>query len=321
MKLQDLDDSAPPLADAALLDVVQRRGRRLRTRRMLARAAALVVIGIGVVAGGVVLAHPNHRDGVVAVEPTTTSRPTNRHTSDLGPCPDANPAVIGQHFSLSALNSGVLGLDTKLVPFDALRVRVCSYGWRGGGELSGSAVLKSGVAAQFVTSTNRLQTRAHPPRRLVCHELDTSLLTFTTATKRMDVAVEDCGSGQASNGSLTVNLTQTWRNELQRDTTGSTATSRHTTGIVQGTIRVVAGVAIDRQVPGTVTATKASGQRWRATTTSTGLFSLTLPAGTYRFTGTSPARLNNAPQQCLAPTPVVVVGGETTQVEVVCDIG
>ena len=138
--------------------------------------------------------------------------------ASLGPCPQANPAIVGQHFSLSAVNAAVVGLDTKLVPITAQRVRVCSYNW-GGGTLNRTGELQLSAAAQFEASTNRLKTPAQPPRRgVTCHEFDTSFLTFATAMQRMDVAASDCGRGQASNGPLRVELTRTWLNQVERYT-------------------------------------------------------------------------------------------------------
>jgi hypothetical protein len=90
---------------------------------------------------------------------------------------------------------------------------------------------------------------------------------------------------------------------------------------VVGTIRAVGGrpPGLNREIAGTVTATSVSGTRWIATTTATRQFALELPAGTYRFTGTT-ALVNSGQSECFAPAAVVVVGGKTTQVEVVCSI-
>jgi hypothetical protein len=129
-----------------------------------------------------------------------------------GPCPNPYPTV-SRRFSLKAVNEGVHGLGASLVPFPAQQVRVCSYD-SGGRTLTGTAVLKQAVAAQFEASTNRLQTGTTQPAGLTCHQFDTSLLTFTTATEGMAVAVADCGSGVASNGTLTLASTRAWLNEL-----------------------------------------------------------------------------------------------------------
>jgi len=101
----------------------------------------------------------------------------------------------------------------------------------------------------------------------------------------------------------------------------ATAPSTDTTGTVVGTLREVGGPSpgLNRQIPGTVYATDASGTRWLAATTATQPFSLSLPGGTYRLTGRSPL-INTGQTDCLPQAPVVVVGGKTTQVEVECGI-
>ena len=129
-----------------------------------------------------------------------------------GPCPTAYPAA-SRRFSLRTVNAGVHGLDQSLVPFPAEQVRVCNYD-ASGRTLTGSAVLKQAVAARFEASANRLRTRTTQPTGFTCHQFDTSLLTFTTASEGMAVAVAECGSGVASNGTLTVASTRTWLNEL-----------------------------------------------------------------------------------------------------------
>jgi cellulase/cellobiase CelA1 len=103
--------------------------------------------------------------------------------------------------------------------------------------------------------------------------------------------------------------------------TSSSPTTTPTTGRVVGTVREVGGPApgLNRQLPGTVTATSRSGRHWHATTTATQPFSLTLPAGTYRLTGTSPL-INSGQSECSALAPAVVVGDKTTHIEVVCSI-
>ena len=71
------------------------------------------------------------------------------------------------------------------------------------------------VTARFEAATNRLETPASPPTGpLACHTFETFLLTFTTATDAMDVAVANCGRGVVSNGTLTVESTSAWLDEL-----------------------------------------------------------------------------------------------------------
>jgi len=130
-----------------------------------------------------------------------------------GSCPNPYPAVSRQ-FSLKTVNAGVHDLGVRLVPFPAQEVRVCSY-LSGGGALTGTAVLKQAVAARFEASANRLQTKtSQPTRPFTCHQFDTYLLTFTTATEGLAVAVADCGGGLASNGTLTVDSTRTWLDQV-----------------------------------------------------------------------------------------------------------
>jgi hypothetical protein len=139
--------------------------------------------------------------------------------ANRGPCPKTYPA-LSRRFSLKAVNEGIDGLEAKLVPISVPQVRVCRYDSRGGA-LSGTAVLKQAAAARFEASTNRLETRTSPPTaRLTCPEFDTFLLAFTTATEGVAVAVAGCGSGIASNGTLTVVSTRTWLNELTAITKG-----------------------------------------------------------------------------------------------------
>jgi len=97
----------------------------------------------------------------------------------------------------------------------------------------------------------------------------------------------------------------------------SAATSTASTGTVVGTVREIGGPGpgLNIQIPGTVTATSSTGTRWLATTTATQPFWLSLPAGTYRFTGRSPGQTD-----CLPQAPVAVTDGRTTQVEVQCGI-
>jgi hypothetical protein len=231
-------------------------------------------------------------------------------TWDLGSCPSLPPTT-----SLAKLNAGVQGLAKRLVPIAAVRVRWCEYGLSTG--RVDTFMLPQPAVTLFEGDTNRLPAGSLAASCMADVPFD--FLTFASGSQKVVVA-ESCGD--VTNGVFSALPTAQWSNELQQYTTGSTATS-HTTGAIDGTLRLVAGVAMNRQISGTVTATSTLGIRTRATTTSTRPFSMTLSAGTYRLTGTSPAaRVNNgAQQQCLALAPVVVMGGKTTHVEVVCDLG
>ena len=76
MKLQDLDDTAPPRADGQALAVVQRRGRRMRQRRFAARGSIAVVIVAGLVAGAIAIGGRDYGHRNLTVEPTTTAPTT-----------------------------------------------------------------------------------------------------------------------------------------------------------------------------------------------------------------------------------------------------
>jgi hypothetical protein len=95
---------------------------------------------------------------VGAISPPGPEGPTNVATS-LGPCPQNYPNT-----PLTMLNSGVAGLDKKLVPIVATEVEVCSYGRPLQYPLTpppltlyGSGRLAAQAAATFENETNRLQ--------------------------------------------------------------------------------------------------------------------------------------------------------------------
>jgi hypothetical protein len=241
---------------------------------------------------------------------TTTVSPAHLATN-LGPCPKDDPVSLP-----GRLNVGIKGLGQKLVPIVALNVRVCRYDPR-----APSTVLKPPDAMRLEAEANRLLI-VKDAIRYNCAPTNPPYFFVTFANDRQQVDVwEDGGCGFITNGVLTVSTTTKWRNELQRYTTSSTAATTATTGRAVGTIREVGGPApgLNRQIPGTVIATDARGTHWHASTTATRPFSLTLPPGTYRFTGRS-ALINDGRSPCSEPTPVVVVRGQTTHIEVVCSI-
>jgi hypothetical protein len=75
VRIQDLDDIAPPKADRAMLSRVRDRGRRLRHRRNATRGAVLALIAIGLVAGAVTISGRDIAHRAISVEATTTTRP------------------------------------------------------------------------------------------------------------------------------------------------------------------------------------------------------------------------------------------------------
>jgi hypothetical protein len=72
---------------------------------------------------------------------------------------------------------------------------------------------------------------------------------------------------------------------------------------VAGTLQLVA--ALSQPLDGVVTATNATGARCTVTVPSNGEFTMNLPAGTYRFTGTSP-EFHRGSTPCRATYPVVL---------------
>ena len=73
-------------------------------------------------------------------------------------------------------------------------------------------------------------------------------------------------------------------------------------------------------VPGTVTAVDKSGSQSQVTAGDGGHFKMSLPTGTYQFTGSSPkVTLNGNPVGCGALHSVTVIARQTTRnVEVIC---
>jgi hypothetical protein len=90
-------------------------------------------------------------------------------------------------------------------------------------------------------------------------------------------------------------------------------------GRMTGSVRAIGGPppGVDIAITGTVTAVGASGRRWRATTNGTRGFSLDLPSGTYRVSGTGKGA-NGTGYTCGMPIPVTVAPRATTPVAVVC---
>jgi hypothetical protein len=91
-------------------------------------------------------------------------------------------------------------------------------------------------------------------------------------------------------------------------------------GTIAGTLREVGGPPPGRDltVAGVVRVEGARGS-WQGQTTPRGDFSVDVPAGTYRVTGSSPTYDNNLRDACGGGT-VVVTRGHTTRVQVICPV-
>ena len=211
----------------------------------------------------------------------------------------------------------------SLVPITALNVRICEYA---NGPLVRSEILSPAIAIPFVRATNLLKsfTPHGPVVGCIGPQGPTNfpasfVVTFASDSRRVTLSggTDSCdGSFGLTNGTFNGATTGKWVNELEHYTIGSTVT-----GTVVGTLREVGGPppGLNRQIPGTVFAADASGANWQAAATATRPFTLTLPAGTYVFTGSSPL-INSGQIDCFAQAAVVVVGGERVRVEVVCSI-
>ena len=294
-------------------------GVMLANRRVVGACVVIVaLLVVGCSSGG------GNRSSSTTIASATTNTSTSRRVAKLGPCPKQYPNT-----PLNKLNTGVRGLDKKLVPISAATVRICKWGARdvhtSSGEqtvpdkLVGFATLTSRRASVFEDLTNHQPNgQAGPigctgPNGGIGYEF--LRLTFANGSDRIDVEEDDgpCAGPQLSNGKFFAVPGLAWLTDVLDLTRG-------TPGTVVGTIREVGGPGpLNRQIPGTVIAANASGTYWQGTTTATKPFSMTLPAGTYRLTGSSPI-VNSGQVDCFAPAPVIVVGGKTTRVEVVCSI-
>jgi len=345
--LADLID--PPAVTAADEDrtfrqVVERAHGRIRRRRLVSAAAATaILITVGAIAVG---ARPPRELQVQAPAsstlPATTVSPSPA-LANLGPCPQRQPTT-----SPSASNAGIRGLAGKLVPIQATNVRVCSYFRVGNtaeldrfGRLTGAAA----VALEHTANGLRLPPRLNITR---CPGSPPFLVTFANANRQITVGAY-CG-GVLSNGTFTVSNSQQWFNELDLALTTDCHRQASSTpnpslvctparGTIRGTLRLGGptrlparncpaqpvtvrklclrtGYELGPQIPGTVTITGTNGIRRQATTTATRPFSVDLPLGIYRVTGTRSSTTSTS--TCAPKGPFMVLDGSRFDVEIVC---
>jgi len=97
------------------------------------------------------------------------------------------------------------------------------------------------------------------------------------------------------------------------------ARTPHYVSAVTGQLLISGGPAPGTLRPsdGEVTARNASGQSFSISVRSTGKFTLTIRAGTYALTGSSP-QFGNGQYKCFAPRRVTVFKGESTHLNVFC---
>jgi hypothetical protein len=207
-------------------------------RGRLARCATLAAVAL-VVAGC-------SSGGGDSSTPTTTGRSTTslgvpvsagRGTgpldvaANLAPCPKTYPSA-----SLIRPNANVSALGTKMVPIEALNVRVCKYATTPGSaknhlpaQLIGSAALSRPAAAAFTEETNRLPIV--PRRDFGCGSGSgpepigpgpTFVLTFAGHSRQFTLIEDFARSGTSrpsacvvGNGVISARPTTKWSNELQ----------------------------------------------------------------------------------------------------------
>ena len=108
------------------------------------------------------------------------------------------------------INSGMRGINERMVPITALNVRFCEYGLDG--RLTRVALLKPAAALRLQAVTNLLHTLAGAGSSS-CHPAQQSfLLVFANDTQQVDVQ-DFCGV--VGNGAIAAKPTTKWLNELQ----------------------------------------------------------------------------------------------------------
>jgi hypothetical protein len=181
--------------------------------------------------------------------PTTAGRPTTsvgvpvsegRGTgpldvaANLAPCPKTYPSA-----TLISPNANLAGRGTRIVPIEALNVRICKYATTASSaqrhlpaELIGSALLKPPAAAAFADETNRLPIV--PRRNFGCGSVSgaepigpgpTFVLAFAGHSQQFTLIEDFARSGTSrpsacvvDNGVISARPTTKWSNELQRYT-------------------------------------------------------------------------------------------------------
>ena len=147
---------------------------------------------------------------------TTTAPPLD--VVDLSACPREYPKA-------SPSTSITEDLSQRLVPIDALNIRVCQYAQSGkASRLTRLSWLALSVAKAFETETNRLVSVSSEPAAECAgtpRQGASFLLTFAVDTEAVNVFVGDCPV-TASNGLLTVPVSARWYADFERYTNDET---------------------------------------------------------------------------------------------------
>ena len=128
---------------------------------------------------------------------------------NLGPCPKRYPIT-----PLTKLNAGVAGLDKKLVPILALRMRVCTYA--GNGQPVDRPGLTGSAATTIENGANALPT----DQRTALNQTPTGpcgagplFVTFVNRAQQVSLTVTGCDA--VTNGVFLAFGTATWLNEIR----------------------------------------------------------------------------------------------------------
>jgi hypothetical protein len=216
------------------------------------------------------------------------STPTTARPLGLGPCPQTEPPIFGPGF-----NAGVKGLDKKLVPITAVKVRICRYGG-GAFKLEAERTLVSSDAARFEAEVNQfaasIPTTLPPPppnspsgsQGLVgnegCMQGWNHVVTFASDSQKVDIYADGCGA--VGNGVLDAQSAAHWFNELQHYTNGFAEGEMH----IQGGRPTKGRKPHDQPLPGVVEIQSPDRREW-VRVGVTGRFKISLPAGTYVLVG------------------------------------
>ncbi len=161
---------------------------------------------------------------------TTTTVSSSRAGIKLGPCPPHYP--VG---SLETLNAGVAGVEHKLVPIIASKIRICVYDLRlpktgpvgltgPQSEIIGTAALTTAVSATLEGRVNAFRRYAAADSSLPgcggpTYHAENVLLTFANHSERVDVEGDNTRCDPLSNGVFRASPTSSWLKELALYTT------------------------------------------------------------------------------------------------------
>jgi len=172
----------------------------------LVGALALLVVGCSSGSGN--HASPTTTKVTTSSTAATTTTLSPSYAVSSGACPSKYPSG-----SLAALNSGAKGLGTKLVPIEALYLRICQYGSDG---LPARRAVLSGSGETVIENETNLLRRtqeialAESPTGTSC--LGPFYLTFASHTRHVSLTVTGCDA--VTNGVFLAFGTTTWLSEL-----------------------------------------------------------------------------------------------------------